>query len=112
MVTQITLEGHCEPCSATTEALTAQAANRLLDEVLPEWQLDLAGVSIYRDYRFKNYHQTMAFVNAVAFIAHREGHHPDLEVGYNHCLVRYSTHKIGGLSNNDFVCAKLVDGLL
>lgn len=54
----------------------------------------------------------MGFVNAVAWIANQEGHHPDLEVGYNHCLVRYSTHAIGGLSENDFICAAKIDKLL
>ena len=54
----------------------------------------------------------MGFVNAVAWIANQEGHHPDLEVGYNHCLVRYTTHAIGGLSENDFICAAKVDKLL
>jgi 4a-hydroxytetrahydrobiopterin dehydratase len=54
----------------------------------------------------------MAFVNAVAWIAHRENHHPDLEVGYNRCLVRFTTHAIGGLSENDFISAAKVDRLL
>jgi 4a-hydroxytetrahydrobiopterin dehydratase len=54
----------------------------------------------------------MAFVNALAFISHRENHHPDLLVGYNKCEVRYSTHDVGGLSENDFICAAKVDGLL
>jgi 4a-hydroxytetrahydrobiopterin dehydratase len=53
----------------------------------------------------------MAFVNAIAWMAHQENHHPDLEVGYNHCLVRYSTHAIAGLSENDFICAAKVDQL-
>ena len=53
----------------------------------------------------------MAFVNAVAWIAHKEDHHPDMEVGYNKCRVRYSTHSVGGLSLNDFICASKVDGL-
>jgi 4a-hydroxytetrahydrobiopterin dehydratase len=54
----------------------------------------------------------MAFVNAVAWIAHRENHHPDLEVGYNSCRVSYTTHAIGGLSENDFICAAKVEALL
>ena len=55
---------------------------------------------------------TMAFVNAVAWIAHREDHHPDLLVSYNRCTVRFNTHSVGGLSINDFICAAKVDGLL
>ena len=53
----------------------------------------------------------MAFVNAIAFMAHFENHHPDLEVGYNRCKVLYTTHAIGGLSENDFICAAKVDKL-
>ena len=63
-------------------------------------------------YAFKNYHETMAFVNALAWISHREDHHPDLLVGYNKCRVEYSTHAIGGLSENDFICAAKADALL
>jgi len=62
-------------------------------------------------YPFANYYQTMAFVNALAWISHREDHHPDLEVGYNKCRVQYATHAIGGLSENDFICAAKADAL-
>ena len=62
-------------------------------------------------YAFTNYYQTMAFVNALAWISHREDHHPDLSVGYNKCRVEYSTHAIGGLSENDFICAAKCDML-
>jgi 4a-hydroxytetrahydrobiopterin dehydratase len=63
-------------------------------------------------YPFTNYYQTMAFVNALAWISHREDHHPDLLVGYNKCRVEYSTHAVGGLSENDFICAAKSDALL
>lgn len=66
---------------------------------------------IAKEFRFANYHETMAFVNAVAWIAHRTDHHPDLEVGYNRCIVRYTTHDAGRLSERDFVCAAKVDAL-
>ncbi|MGD9387555.1 MAG: 4a-hydroxytetrahydrobiopterin dehydratase, partial [Gammaproteobacteria bacterium] len=67
---------------------------------------------IRRDFRFKGFNRTMGFVNAVAWIANSENHHPDLEVGWGHCLVRFSTHAIKGLSENDFICAAKVDALL
>lgn len=67
---------------------------------------------IAKSFEFKNYYQTMAFVNAVAWIAHSEGHHPDLEVSYRSCRVSYTTHAIGGLSDNDFICAARVDALI
>lgn len=66
---------------------------------------------IEKIFRFANYHETMAFVNAVAWIAHRSDHHPDLEVGYNRCRVAYTTHDAGGLSARDFACAAQVDAL-
>jgi 4a-hydroxytetrahydrobiopterin dehydratase len=67
---------------------------------------------IERTFTFKNYYETMAFVNAVAFISHQEDHHPDMEVGYKTCKVRYFTHSIKGLSENDFICAAKVDKLI
>ena len=70
-----------------------------------------ADVAIEREFRFEDYHRTMAFVNAVAYIAHRKDHHPDLSVHYNRCVVRFSTHSAKGLTGLDFECASLVDGL-
>ena len=76
---------------------------------LPGWQA--SGSTIVKEYAFANYHETMAFVNATAWISHREDHHPDLAVGYNQCKVSYWTHAIGGLSENDFICAAKADAL-
>lgn len=67
---------------------------------------------IERTFTFKNYYHTLAFVNAVAWIAHQEDHHPELSFGYKQCRVRYTTHAVGGLSENDFICAAKVDRLL
>jgi 4a-hydroxytetrahydrobiopterin dehydratase len=75
------------------------------------WSLNDAGTRISKTYQFKNYYQTMAFVNAVAWVAHHEDHHPDMEVSWNRCVVRYTTHAINGLSENDFICAAKVDRL-
>jgi 4a-hydroxytetrahydrobiopterin dehydratase len=69
------------------------------------------GDAIVKTYRFRNYHETMAFVNATAWISHRQDHHPDLTVGYNQCTVTYTTHSAGGLSAKDFECATKVDSL-
>ena len=70
------------------------------------------GKEIAKTFPFENYYQTMAFVNAIAWISHREDHHPDLEVGYNKCKVRYSTHSVGGLSAKDFECAGKIERLM
>lgn len=77
---------------------------------LPGWEL--VGGALTREYRFKNYYRTMAFANAVAWLAHQEDHHPELVIGYKTCEVRYRTHAIGGISGNDFICAAKVDRLL
>lgn len=81
---------------------------------LPGWSLSGDGpdVAIERTFTFADYHQTMAFVNAVAFLAHRQDHHPDLAVHYARCVVRWRTHDVQGLSETDFACAALVDALL
>ncbi len=76
---------------------------------LPGWKQD--GKTIFKPYPFSNYYQTMAFVNAVAWIAHQADHHPDLEVSYKSCTVRYTTHAIDGLSLNDFICAARIERL-
>ena len=67
--------------------------------------------AIERTYAFRDYHDTVAFVNALAYIAHREDHHPDLGVHYDRCVVRYSTHDVGGLSENDFILAAKADAV-
>ena len=76
---------------------------------LPGWERK--GNEITKTFAFKNYHETMAFVNATAWVSHREDHHPDMEVGYNKVTMRYSTHSVGGLSENDFICAAKVEAL-
>lgn len=72
---------------------------------LPGWELADEGKAITRTFRFKDYYRTMAFVNALAYVAHDQDHHPDLGVHYDRAVVRYSTHDVGGLSENDFTCA-------
>ena len=105
-------EKHCVPCEGGVKPLTREEAGRYLKKLAPEWQLSADVRQIQQDFKFKGFNGTMGFVNAVAWIANQEGHHPDLEVGYNHCLVRYTTHAIDGLSENDFICAAKVDKLL
>ena len=98
----------CKPCEGGVAPLTPQQVAPML-KGLDGWALD-AGM-IAKTYRFKNYYETMAFVNALAWISHREDHHPDLTVRYNQCRVEYWTHAIEGLSENDFICAAKLDAL-
>jgi 4a-hydroxytetrahydrobiopterin dehydratase len=99
----------CVPCEGGTAPLTRGAADELLLRLDPAWTLDEKASSLRREFSFRDFYRTMSFVNAVAHVANIEDHHPDLEVGYNVCRVRYSTHSIGGLSENDFICAAKLD---
>jgi len=99
----------CKPCEGGTAPLTKAEVDSLIKQLI-DWQHSDNLIS--KKFGFKNYHQTMAFVNAVAWVSHRENHHPDLIVTYNSCQISYTTHAIQGLSENDFICAAKVDALL
>jgi 4a-hydroxytetrahydrobiopterin dehydratase len=101
----------CQACAPGTAPVAESRVREVLRE-LPGWEGVAGGKEIAKTYKFANYHETMAFVNATAWISHREDHHPDLEVGYNRCRVRYSTHSIGGVSENDLICAAKVESLV
>lgn len=90
----------------TVSALSEHEIANLLPQV-PEWHR--ANGRLIRDFVFADYHHTMAFVNAVAWVAHGEDHHPDLAVRYGGCRVEYSTHDCNGLSRKDFICAARLD---
>ena len=78
-------------------------------KVLDQWVFD--DRALKKTYRFKNYYETLAFVNALAYMVHREDHHPDLHVGYNRCEVRFNTHSVNGISENDFIAAAKADAI-
>jgi 4a-hydroxytetrahydrobiopterin dehydratase len=101
----------CVPCEGGVVPLSRVAAEEVLQRLDENWQLSVDATTIMREFRFKDFFRTMSFVNALAHIANLEDHHPDLEVGYNYCRVRYTTHAIGGLSENDFICAAKIDQL-
>jgi 4a-hydroxytetrahydrobiopterin dehydratase len=101
----------CTPCTEATPRVPPEEVNRLI-ATLPGYKADLLVGSISKQYEFADFYETMAFVNAVAYIAHVEDHHPDLAVSYNRCGVTFSTHAIGGLSENDFICAAKIEALL
>ena len=103
-------EQHCRPPEALRR-LEGADVRHYLEQLAPGWQTAADGTCLVRLFEFGDFHATMAFVNAVAWIAHRQDHHPDLEVGYRRCRVVYSTHAKGGLTLNDFVCAARVDAL-
>ena len=100
----------CLACEAGVRPLTEEDVKGYLAKV-NDWQVNTDHTMIFRVFKFKGFYKTMAFVNAIAWIANQENHHPDMEVGYNYCIVKYTTHAIEGLSENDFICAAKVDEL-
>lgn len=98
-----------EHCSATPAKLDKIEAEMMASE-LHDWLI--LDEKLEKTFRFKNFHETMAFVNAVAWIAHKEEHHPEMEVTYSRCRLVYSTRSTNGLSRNDILCAAKVDRLI
>lgn len=102
---------HCTPRKGKEHALDDGKIHELL-ATLPGWKTTADGKAIVKDFTFPDFHHTLGFINAVGFMANQEDHHPDLEAGYGHCQVLWSTHDVGGLSLNDFICAARVEALL
>lgn len=102
---------HCTSRKGKEHALDAAKVAELL-ATLPGWHAAQDGKAIVKDFKFHDFHHTLGFINAVGFMANQEDHHPDLEAGYGHCQVLWSTHDVGGLSLNDFICAARVEALL
>lgn len=103
---------HCKPCEGGVKPLSASAARAMLDTLHADWRMSADGEEISREFTFPAYSRSLGFANAVAWIAIVEGHHPDMLVCYGRCVVSFTTHAIGGLSENDFICAAKVDQLI
>ena len=101
----------CTPRRGAEHLLPAARAQSAL-QILPGWALVEDGQALSKTFRFPDYYRTLAFVSALAYIAHAEDHHPDLSVHYDRCVVRFSTHDVGGLSENDLICAAKAEQLL
>ena len=102
----------CKPCEGGVPPLAEAAVRELRQALHADWQLSADGKWLSRQFAFPGYARTMGFVNAIAWIAESEGHHPDLDVSYGKVLVRWSTHAVNGLTENDFICAAKVDRLV
>lgn len=104
----------CESCEGIHAALSELPVKNLLTQLSDRWKVNNINhkLSLYAEFRFKNFYETMAFVNAIAWFANIENHHPDLQIGYNYCYVTWITHAVNGLTQNDFICAAKVDALL
>jgi 4a-hydroxytetrahydrobiopterin dehydratase len=107
----------CVPCHGGVSALSADEAKNMLSRLLDGgsgqggWQIVEDGKALRREFKFADFYRAMSFVNAVAHIANAEDHHPDIECGWGYVRIRYQTHAIGGLHENDFICAAKIDGL-
>lgn len=104
-------DARCTPLKGKQHALDAARAAELI-RLLPGWELGADASEIRKPFRFPDFSHALAFVNALGWIAERENHHPDLELGWGRCSVRFSTHDVGGLSMNDFICAAKTEALL
>lgn len=105
------LERKCRPCEGGVEPLTPDQAGELMAALHSDWRLSESGKGISREFEFPGFGKTIAFANAVAWIATAEGHHPEMTVKYGTCVVVYTTTAIKGLSDNDFICAAKIDRL-
>jgi 4a-hydroxytetrahydrobiopterin dehydratase len=105
----------CVPCHGGVSALTLPEAEKLLAQLLSGaqdgWKIVENGKALKREFKFADFYRAMSFVNAVAHIANIEDHHPDIECGWGYCRIRYQTHAIDGLHENDFICAAKIDAL-
>jgi 4a-hydroxytetrahydrobiopterin dehydratase len=104
-----TMPLNTEQCTPEVVKLDEVEANMLSTE-LCDWII--VNDTLEKTFRFKNFHDTMAFTNAVAYVAHQQNHHPDLNISYSRCKLIWNTHSVGGLSRNDFICAARVDSLV
>ena len=105
----VLLQQKCEPCRAGTLPLAHDEAEEMAKEI-PQWTLNEK--SVERQFRFNGFRESIGFVNKVAEIAEAEDHHPDIHIFYNKVKLELSTHKIGGLSKNDFILAAKIDKLV
>ncbi len=101
----------CKPCEGGVCPLEESVSIQQLEQI-PGWNLTENRLGIVRTFKFKNFENTMSFINAMAEMAEQQGHHPDFSAGYNYCEIRFTTHAIGGLSENDFICAAKINQLL
>ena len=102
----------CRRCQGADVPYTGEQALALMSQLHEDWRIVEDGKALRRTLRFEDFYRTMGFVNALAHLANAEDHHPDLELGYNYCNIRFSTHDAGGLTEKDFICAAKADGLL
>ena len=106
------LQQQCHPITDSDAAYSDAEIEKLLaDDLENLWQLNAAKDQISRSFKFKNYYQTISFVNAVAWVAHQQDHHPEIIINYSQCDISFTTHNVKRLSKNDFICAAFINQL-
>lgn len=112
MTTPSLAQRRCVPCEGGVAPLTPSEAAEFMTRLGANWTLSADGRKLHGHFEFKNYFRTLSFVNAAAYIAIHDDHHPEIAFDYKNCDIRYWTHAIDGLSENDFICAAKTDALL
>jgi len=102
----------CEPCEGGVEALGAEAASDLMARLHDGWVLVKSGTALVRRLEFKGFAKAVYHANLAAFLGDQEGHHPDIRFGWGYCEVEFTTHDVGGLTQNDFICAAKFDKMI
>ena len=105
-------QGNCVPCEGGVPMLSREEAKVFAAQLHEDWVIAEDNKSITRAVKFKGFAKVVLFVNAMAWLVEKEGHHPDVSFGYGYCNITFTTHAVDGLSENDFICAAKVDGLL
>ena len=100
----------CQPCNGKVDSLSESEIDKLIHQV-DGWNLDVKNKLIYKEFKFKNFKQTLEFVNKVGEIAEKENHHPDINFTWGYCKISIQTHKINNLHQNDFILAAKIDKL-
>ena len=103
---------HCSALKGPKHALPRAQIDEWHQLLPAGWEIGTDARELRKRFEFRDFAGALAFVNALAWIAERENHHPDLELGWGRCIVRFSTHDVGGLSRNDFICAAKTEMLL
>ncbi|MFD1794660.1 4a-hydroxytetrahydrobiopterin dehydratase [Paracoccus aurantiacus] len=101
----------CTACKDGTPPLGADDVKRMLTE-LNDWTLSDDGTTISRRFEFKGFAKAVEMANLAAWLGNKQGHHPDVAFGWGYCLVSFTTHAAGGLTENDFICAARLDALV
>ena len=99
----------CLPCEGGVDAIKHDQAKELIKKLEKDWTLTEDFKRIYKDFKFKNHYEVMVFINLIAWVSHREDHHPEVVFSYNTARITYYTNAIDGLSENDFICASKID---